>query len=194
MWKIYTFNALTGGNERVGNWSGVTVERKSGGYCFQDISIEVVDLPGTYSLVTFDAQQSIDVRIACEYLLSGKVDVVINVIDASNLERNLFLTSQLLEMDVPVIIALNMMDIAKRRGIEINAEELSRNLGCQVVPIIANKQAGTGELKHKVSEIIAMQHKSTAQVKYPQAVVAGGSGSVPIKKYCTPKMACIAIT
>lgn len=186
--KSTLFNALTGGNERVGNWSGVTVERKSGGYCFQDLSIEVVDLPGTYSLVTFDAEHSKDVRIACEYMLSGKVDVVINVIDASNLERNLFLTSQLLEMDVPVIVALNMMDIAKRRGIEINLAALSQALSCPVVPIIANKQSGTSELKHKVSQILASTKISNQQVDYPQAIKrAADAVFSQLKEYDHPR-------
>jgi len=166
--KSTLFNALTGGNERVGNWSGVTVERKTGLYCFQDLSVEIVDLPGTYTLASFDEEHAIDVRIACEFLLSDDVDVVVNVIDATNLERNLYLTSQLMEMEVPVIVALNMSDIAKRRGIEINAEALSKQLACPVIPIVANKHSGVNELKHQIAQILAVPEKSTSKLTYPQ--------------------------
>lgn len=169
--KSTLFNAITGGNAKVGNWPGVTVEKTSGEYCFQDLSIEVVDLPGTYSLATFDENHSIDVKIACEYLLSGKVDVVVNVIDATNLERNLFLTSQLLEMNIPVIVALNMSDIAQRRGIEIDTKVLSESLSCPVIRVVANKDTGIAELKHQIVQSIAVPDKPTIKVTYPKIVV-----------------------
>lgn len=138
--KTTLFNGLTGAQQQVGNWPGVTVEKRSGFYQHNGQSIEVVDLPGTYSLDSINAQQSIDERVACDYILSKQADLVINILDASNLERNLYLTSQLSDMGVPVVVVLNMMDVAAKNGVDIDLDALSRMLGCPVYPLTAYKQ------------------------------------------------------
>ena len=102
--KTTLFNQLTGARQRVGNWAGVTVERKEGGFNTTDHQVTLVDLPGTYSLTTISSQTSLDEQIACHYILSGDADLLINVVDASNLERNLYLTLQLLELGIPCIV------------------------------------------------------------------------------------------
>ena len=107
--KTTLFNQLTGARQRVGNWAGVTVERKEGHFATTDHQVTLVDLPGTYSLTTISSQTSLDEQIACHYILSGDADLLINVVDASNLERNLYLTLQLLELGIPCIVALNML-------------------------------------------------------------------------------------
>ncbi len=100
----------------MGNWAGVTVERKEGQFTTTDNQVTLVDLPGTYSLTTISSQTSLDEQIACHYILSGDADLLINVVDASNLERNLYLTLQLLELGIPCIVALNMLDIAEKQS------------------------------------------------------------------------------
>lgn len=139
--KTALFNALTGSKQKVGNWPGVTVERKCGHCQCGKTDVNVVDLPGTYSLsVTSDA--SLDERIACEHILNGDVDVIVNVVDGSHLERNLYLTQQLLEMGKPVVLAINMMDVVEKQGLHIDFETLKKRLGCPVVGLVANKQQG----------------------------------------------------
>lgn len=136
--KTTLFNALTGSNQHVGNWPGVTVEKKEGSIKYKGLQYNIVDLPGTYSLGAY----SEDEVVARDFILKGNPDVVINVVDATNLERNLYLTSQLLEMGIKVVIALNMMDEAKNKMIDIDIENLSKRLGIPVVPIIASKRKG----------------------------------------------------
>jgi ferrous iron transport protein B len=148
--KTTLFNGLTGARQRVGNWPGVTVERKSGFFKIQDTAVEVVDLPGTYSLLMVSETASIDEKIACEYILGNSVDLIVNILDASNLERNLYLTLQLLEMQVPMIVVLNMMDVAEGQNKKILVNELEKQLGCVVVPIEAHKSKGIKELKGAV--------------------------------------------
>lgn len=114
--KTVVFNALTGSRQRVGNWPGVTVDKKYGYFQHQGYKVKVVDLPGTYSTSVTSEAGAIDEKIACGYLLSDEADIIVNVIDGSNLERNLYLTLQLLEMNIPTILAVNMMDIVKQRG------------------------------------------------------------------------------
>jgi ferrous iron transport protein B len=116
--KTTLFNALTGAKQRVGNWPGVTVDRKTGSYSHGSYEVEVVDTPGIYSL----SAASVDEEVARDYVLSGDADLIVNIVDASNIERNLYLTSQLLEMRVPLLVALNMMDIASDMQIEIDVE------------------------------------------------------------------------
>ncbi len=140
--KTTLFNALTGSNQHVGNWPGVTVEKKEGNFTYKDTKYKVVDLPGTYSLGAY----SEDEVVARDYVLHGNPDVVVNVVDATNIERNLYLTTQLLEMGTKVIIALNMMDEAKEKNIEIDIEKLSKNLGVPVVATIASKSKGLDDL------------------------------------------------
>ncbi|MBG7602032.1 MAG: Fe(2+) transporter permease subunit FeoB [Gammaproteobacteria bacterium] len=131
--KSALFNTLTGIRQKTGNWPGVTVERKQGHFSYDNNNITTIDLPGIYSL---DAS-SLDEEVTRDYLLSHDADLIINVVDAGNLERNLYLTVQLLEMGVPIVVALNMMDVARKRGISIDTHKLSVELGCPVVPIVA---------------------------------------------------------
>lgn len=148
--KTTLFNALTGRHQQVGNWPGVTVEKKVGEMSHNGVQIDLVDLPGVYSLsVTGDAG-SVDERLARDYILSEKPDLVVNVLDASNLERNLYLTIQLLEMGAPLIVALNMMDVAKARQIRIDIDALSLQLGCPVVTLIAAEDKGVTDLKDHI--------------------------------------------
>jgi ferrous iron transport protein B len=140
--KSALFNALTGIRQTTGNWPGVTVERREGRFELDGRAVKVIDLPGIYSL---DAA-SLDERVTRDYLLSRDADLIVNVVDASNLERNLYLTVQLLEMGVPIVVALNMMDVARKRGIDIDTAQLARELGCPVVPIVAVTKEGVTEL------------------------------------------------
>jgi ferrous iron transport protein B len=122
--KTTLFNALTGASQRVGNWPGVTVERKEGNYRDRDESITVVDLPGVYSLDAEDQDSGLDEIIARDYLLTGTADLVVNIVDASNLERNLYLTTQIMEMRLPLVVALNMTDVAQDRGLAVTCQRL----------------------------------------------------------------------
>jgi ferrous iron transport protein B len=140
--KTTLFNAITGARHHVGNYPGVTVEKKVGAYQRNGHKLSLVDLPGVYSLTAY----SLDERVAREFLVSNRPAVVINIVDASNLERNLYLTVQLLELGIPTVIALNMVDEAEARGIEIDAEELGRRLEIPVVPTVARTGKGTDEL------------------------------------------------
>ncbi|MFZ5774170.1 MAG: ferrous iron transport protein B [Thermodesulfobacteriota bacterium] len=146
--KTTLFNALTGARQHVGNYPGVTVDKKEGVFVSRaGEEIRIVDLPGTYSLTAY----SVEEVVARDYLLTERPDVVINIVDASNLERNLYLSTQLLELGVPMVIALNMIDVAKDRGITIDADKLTHLLGVPVVPIIARSGQGAAELVEAAS-------------------------------------------
>src|SRR5574342_104988 len=141
--KTTIFNALTGLHQHTGNWPGKTVEKKEGVFEHDRLRINLVDLPGTYSLTAYSPEEI----IARDYIIEERPDVVINVIDATNLERNLYLTVQILELDVPVVLALNMTDDLHRNGARINVEHLSQLLGnVPVVQTAANKGRGISEL------------------------------------------------
>ena len=144
--KTALFNRLTGVRQSTGNWPGVTVDRKEGRFDLLGRDTALVDLPGIYSL---DAS-SIDEQVTRDYLLSGEARLIVNVLDAANLERNLYFSVQLLEMGVPVVLALNMMDVARKRGIQIDTELLSQQLGCPVTPVVAISGEGTTELKARM--------------------------------------------
>lgn len=163
--KTTLFNQLTGARQRVGNWAGVTVERKEGRFTTASHSVRLVDLPGTYSLTTLSADNSLDEQIACHYMLSGEADLVINVVDASNLARNLWLTLQLQALGVPCIIALNMLDIAASQQIEINVAELERQLGCPVIPLVSTRGKGIDCLRRAIDD--AARLPGRCQVVYP---------------------------
>ena len=150
--KTTLFNVLTGSKQHVGNWPGVTVEKKTGEYSHDHQLIELVDLPGTYSLEAADDQVSLDEKVARDYVASKEADLIINIIDASNIERNLYLTSQLIEMRVPMLVVLNMMDAVKQRGIKIDAEYLAEQLGCPVIPISASAKSGISHLKAVINK------------------------------------------
>ncbi|HIX20018.1 MAG TPA: 50S ribosome-binding GTPase [Candidatus Akkermansia intestinigallinarum] len=144
--KTLLFNELTGANQHVGNWPGVTVERKTG-TMLENEDIEILDLPGVYSLSPYSPEE----RVTRHYLLEQKPDLIVNIIDATNLERNLYLTHQLLETGRPVLIVLNMIDLAFQEGIEINVDKLSRALGCPVIAASALKLIGLAELREALT-------------------------------------------
>lgn len=165
--KTTLFNVLTGANQKVGNWPGVTVEKKFGTLHVKEHEIELVDLPGIYSLE--QASQGIDEKIAQNYLHQNDVDLVINIIDATNLERSLVLTQQLLEQDRPVLIVLNMLDVAEQQGININVHSLAEKLGNPVVPIVASRKRGLDELFQQLESLLDEQ--TTSVGKPAQATV-----------------------
>ncbi len=147
--KSALFNAFTGIHQRTGNWPGVTVDRKEGQFDLQGTPATLIDLPGVYSL---DAT-SIDEQVTRDFLLARDVDVIINVVDASNLERNLYFSLQLLEMGLPLVVACNMMDVARDRGIDLDCGALAAALGCPVVPIVAVENEGLGNLAAAVVDV-----------------------------------------
>ena len=172
--KTTLFNALTGSNQKVGNWPGVTVEQKLGSYK-KDHDVAIVDTPGIYSLSPF----TIDEQVAHNYLMEGKPDLVINIVDSTNLERNLFLTSQLMELDVPVVVALNMQDEAKAKGIYINKDILEEHFGCAFFAISAAKGQGIDEL---MQYCVAGQYQSKKHFVYTQAVEDAIATLLPLAK------------
>ncbi len=155
--KTTVLNNLTGAKQHVGNWPGVTVGKKEGNLSFKGYDIKVVDLPGVYSLTAY----SLDEVIARNFVVDENPDVVVDIVDASNLERNLYLAVQLLEMGAKLVVALNMMDVAQSRGYQIDVAELSRLLGAPVVPMVATRHQGTQELL----ETIACVAEDKIQVK-----------------------------
>lgn len=142
--KTTLFNAYTGANLKVANWPGVTVEKVESAIRDHDLNIRLVDLPGTYSLTSYTMEET----VSRQFILSDEVDVVINVVDASTLERSLYLTLQLLELGKPVVLALNMMDIVEKRGMEIDMHRLPEMLGIPVIPVSARKRTGLDSLLH----------------------------------------------
>ena len=169
--KTTLFNALTGARQRVGNWPGVTVDRKEGHFLHRETTIHVVDLPGTYSLGD-SSEAGLDETIARDYILSGEADLVLNIVDASNLERNLYLTAQLIEMQVPMVVALNMMDMASENGLRIDCDKLASQLGCPVVPIIARRGKGIDSLKDTIIAAADGSAMPTARLTYQPEVEA----------------------
>lgn len=195
--KTTIFNGLTGGKQRIGNWPGVTVERKEGSFTPRGLervlvepfaagashttgavaeaeaplaagqnSITVVDLPGIYSL----SASSEDEAIARDYLLSGEPDLVINVVDASNIQRNLYLTLQLIELRIPVLVVLNMMDVAEENGLQIDVDHLSEHLQCPVVPTVGTKPSGVEKVKDAIAEASQHAKPSEIRISYPRAI------------------------
>lgn len=167
--KTTLFNQLTGARQRVGNWAGVTVERKEGQFSTTDNNVTLVDLPGTYSLTTISSQTSLDEQIACHYILSGDADLLINVVDASNLERNLYLTLQLLELGIPCVVALNMLDIAEKQKVRIDIDALATRLGCPVVPLISTRGRGIDALKLAIDR--HQKNSDLELVHYPRPLL-----------------------
>ncbi len=169
--KTTLFNLLTGARQRTGNWPGVTVEQKSGIYRDVEGEIEVVDLPGVYTLRPIPGMedQSLDEKLARDAIVREDFDVVVNIVDATNLERNLYLTSQLLETGKPAVVALNMMDAAKKAGLKVDPEALSRHLGVPVVPLVAARGEGLKELIGAVRAAAGSRPRG-ARIPYPAAV------------------------
>ena len=164
--KTTLFNALTGSNQYVGNWPGVTVEKKEGKLKV-DKEVTLMDLPGIYSLSPYTLEEV----VARNYLINEKPDAIINIIDGTNLERNLYLSTQVIELGIPVIMAINMMDIVKKSGDQINTAKLSESLGCEVVEISAQKGTGIEDLAKKAIALakkkapIKLVHKFDAKLE-----------------------------
>ncbi len=159
--KTTLFNALAGMNQRVGNYAGVTVETKKGKLRIGELALDVIDLPGTYSL----APRSPDEMLAVDVILGNnpaepRPDVVVTIVDASNLERNLYLMTQVLELGVPVVVALNMIDVAEGQGIRIDVDKLSQQLGVPVVPLQANKGKGLDQLRSAIAKVLDRPHSA----------------------------------
>ena len=155
--KTTLFNALTGATAHVGNWPGVTVDKREGTYKGEGGSVHIIDLPGIYSLSPYTPEEV----IASDYISNGKPDGIINIVDATNLERNLYLTTQLLEVDVPVIIALNMTDEVEKAGDKIDVKALEEALGVPVVQISALKKTGIKQLMARAAALPAERKGST---------------------------------
>jgi len=166
--KSTLFNTLTGSRQKIGNWPGVTIDRKVGQFEYQNIPFDVVDLPGIYSLD--NSARSLDEKITRDYILSAEPDLIVNVLNASNLERNLYLSGQLLEMQVPMIIALNMMDLADSHDIKIDQQALAEKFGCPVIPITAHKNLGTGELMRTMLQASQKHTLPSQLLPYPDAI------------------------
>jgi len=164
--KSTIFNMLTGARQHVANYPGVTVEKKTGRYSYKGNTVALVDLPGTYSLTSYSPEE----RIARDFLLHEKPVVVLNIVDASNLERNLYLTFQLAEMGIPLVIALNMMDVAGNRGLKIDKDKLSELLSAPVVPTVASKGKGKKELKEAISAAGGDEENKGFRVNYGKEV------------------------
>ncbi|NML74352.1 Fe(2+) transporter permease subunit FeoB [Rhizobium sp. S-51] len=166
--KTTLFNALTGSRQKVGNWPGVTVEKKTGTMMLAGKAATLVDLPGTYSIGSLET--SLDERIALDFAVSGEADVLVNIVDASNLERHLYLTTQLLEMRVPMLVVLNMMDVARQNGVKIDIEALAAQLGCPVVPIVAAKGTGLEAMQKAIADVAASGRVPSGYCHYDAAV------------------------
>lgn len=143
--KTTVFNLLTGSNQYVGNWPGVTIEKKE---VFLEDDIKIVDLPGIYAMDTFSNEE----KVSKSFLEKEDVDLILNVVDASNLTRNLYLTTQLMQFNKPIVILLNMLDVAKARGMEIDTHKLAREFGVTVIPIVAKKKEGVDDIASKLRE------------------------------------------
>jgi len=165
--KSTLFNELTGAKQYIGNWPGVTVEKKEGEKIFGGYKIRFVDLPGTYGL----SASSIDERVARDYITLEKPDVVVDIVDASNLDRNLYLALELIETGAKVVIALNMMDIAESKGISIDVDALSRELGIPIVPTVATKGMGVDELCSTIVQVAEGKIRyRPLKIKYPNTI------------------------
>lgn len=164
--KTSLFNNLTGAHQHVGNWPGVTVEKKTGTYVYRGQTYEVVDLPGTYSLLAYAAEE----EVVEHFLYEEPPDVLINIVDATNLERHLLLTGQLVGMGIPLVLALNMMDEAEQQGVRVDAGRLGQMLGVPVIPMVARRNKGTVALLDAVARVVAAKKLSTAVVDYGPGV------------------------
>ncbi len=151
--KTTLFNVLTGANQKVGNWPGVTVEKKFGYFKLEDNRIELVDLPGVYSLE--QEHQGIDEKIATDYIEQSDINIIVNIIDATNLERSLVLTQQLLEQSVPVIVVLNMLDVAEQQGVAVSRHALADNLQVPIIEMVASRKRGVDNLLDCFSSVLA---------------------------------------
>ncbi|EDP99309.1 Fe(2+) transporter permease subunit FeoB [Shewanella benthica] len=161
--KSTLFNALTGANQQVGNWSGVTVEKKTGLFTLNGTDVSLTDLPGIYDLLPAgkSCDCSLDEQIAQQFLAEQQIDGIINLVDATNIERHLYLTIQLLELGIPMVVVLNKIDAAKRHGIEVDVEQMSKTLGCPVVGVCSRDEADIKKVKAQV--VILFEGKVSEQ-------------------------------
>lgn len=162
--KSTIFNMLTGANQHIANYPGVTVDKKTGYFRYQGVKVETVDLPGTYSLTSF----SLEERVARDFLISAKPDVIANVVDASSLKRSLYFTFQIMEMGFPIVVALNMMDVAQRGGIEIDISRLEHRLGVEVIPTVGRKGKGKKELRDAILAASMRERQDTLRITYEE--------------------------
>jgi ferrous iron transport protein B len=167
--KTTLFNALTGSNQHVGNWPGVTVEKKEG-KIRQSNDVILVDLPGIYSLSPYTQEE----RIARDYLISQRPDAIINIVDVSNLERNLYLTTQMLELGIPMVIAANMMDLVAKRGESFNADNLSKFFDCPVVEISALQEKNIEQLVERVEHQVQKPNRVCREISVKFSLLSLG--------------------
>ena len=179
--KTALFNALTGARQSVGNWPGVTVEKKEGFFELGNQHIRVVDLPGTYALFA----NAEDERAAVDYLLTREADLIVNIIDASNIERNLFLTSQLVDMQIPMVIAANMIDIAEKRGLHLDLDILAERFGVPVIPLSAVNERSITNFISEMAHVVAGKKMTPKAIDYDEKVEAA-------VKYLEPKVEPVA--
>jgi ferrous iron transport protein B len=156
--KSTLFNALTGENQHVGNWPGKTVEKKEGSFEHQGVHVHIIDLPGVYSLSSFSPEE----EVTRDFLVGEKIDLVVNVLDTSNLERNLYLTVQIKEIGIPMMVLLNKSDIAARKGYKIDIDKLAGQLDCPVTAVIAKNGAGLDAFKDQIISLISMSEADPA--------------------------------
>ncbi|NOQ13363.1 MAG: Fe(2+) transporter permease subunit FeoB [Methyloprofundus sp.] len=168
--KTTLFNGLTGSRQHVGNWAGVTVEQKTGQYRYDNKVIKVVDLPGIYSLDVNEHSTSLDEKVARDFILSQKSDLIINIVDTTHLEHNLYLTTQLLEMRIPMVVVLNNMDDATGRDIKIDSDEIARRLDCPLVSLVATQTQDLNALKSTINQLVETKALSSTPVKYPEEI------------------------
>ena len=174
--KTTLFNALTSSRERVGNWPGVTVEHLEGDYLFDDADYRVVDLPGIYSF----SAGSLDEVAARDYILKEKPDAIVNLIDARNVERGLYLTAQLLEMRVPLVVVINMSGLAKRRHIEVQLKHLEQHLGCPVLEVEVVRKEEMAGLKKAIEAVAADKPISATHIQYDAEVEKAIGALIPV--------------
>lgn len=179
--KTALFNALTGARQSVGNWPGVTVEKKEGFFELGNQHIRVVDLPGTYAIFA----NAEDERAAVDYLLTREADLIVNIIDASNIERNLFLTSQLVDMQIPMVIAANMIDIAEKRGLHLDLDILAERFGVPVIPLSAVNERSITNFISEMAHVIAGKKMTPKAIDYGEKVESA-------VKYLEPKVEPVA--
>ncbi len=174
--KSTLFNAITGVKQKTGNWPGVTVERREGSCLIKQQAATLVDLPGVYSLDS--DREALDEQLARQYILSGDADALVIVVDAANLERSLFLATQLLETGIPAVLALNMMDVAQSRGMNINFKTLSKHLGVPVISIMARQKKGVDTLLNELSSVINHQ-RPAFHIEYPELIASAIQQIIP---------------
>ena len=168
--KTTLFNGLTGSRQHVGNWAGVTVEQKVGQYRYDNKFINVVDLPGIYSLDVNSHSTSLDEKVARDFILSQKADLIINIVDTTHLEHNLYLTTQLLEMRIPLVVVLNNMDDATGKDIKIDSDEITRRIMCPLVSLVATQTNDLNTLKSTINQLVETKTLSSTPVKYPKEI------------------------